>query len=165
MSANIFNESRNWLINAANIASPTGNLYIGNSVVISGNITATTFTGNLVGNSSTASNIAGGAAGSIPYQTAASTTSFLANGTSGSGQVLQFNGTAPSWTDNYAAGKNKIINGDFGIWQRGTSFSSPTSGSYLSDRYFVAFNGTPTTTYSQITFTPRTAPVAGYEVL
>ena len=34
MSANIFNESRNWLVNAANIASPTGNVVIsGNSVI------------------------------------------------------------------------------------------------------------------------------------
>jgi hypothetical protein len=34
MSANIFNESRNWLVNAANIASVNGNVVIsGNSVV------------------------------------------------------------------------------------------------------------------------------------
>jgi hypothetical protein len=61
------------------------------------------------------------------------------------------------------AGKNKIINGDFGIWQRGTSFSSPASGAFLADRYFVAFDGSPAVTYSQQTFTPGTAPVAGYE--
>jgi hypothetical protein len=61
------------------------------------------------------------------------------------------------------AGKNKIINGDFGIWQRGTSFSSPASGAFLADRYFVAFDGSPTVTYSRQTFTPGTAPVSGYE--
>ena len=64
---------------------------------------------------------------------------------------------------NFAAGKNKIINGDFGVWQRGTSFSSPANGSFLADRYFVAFDGTPTVTYSRQTFTPGAAPVAGYE--
>ena len=71
--------------------------------------------------------------------------------------------TGLRWQGDYAAGKNKIINGDFGIWQRGTSFSSPASGSFLADRYFVAFDGTPTVTYSRQTFTPGAAPVAGYE--
>jgi hypothetical protein len=62
------------------------------------------------------------------------------------------------------AGKNKIINGDFGIWQRGTSFSNPASGSYTSDRWAVFYDGTGATrTISQQTFTPATAPVAGYE--
>lgn len=64
----------------------------------------------------------------------------------------------------YAAGKNKIINGDFGIWQRGTSFSNPTSGDYTCDRWKIAYDGTGATrTISQQTFTAGTAPVAGYE--
>ena len=64
----------------------------------------------------------------------------------------------------YAAGKNKIINGDFGIWQRGTSFSNPTNGTYTADRWFVELDGSGyTRTISQQTFTPGTAPVAGYE--
>jgi hypothetical protein len=58
------------------------------------------------------------------------------------------------------AGKNKIINGDFGIWQRGTSFST-TVDMYLADRFYVQRNNT--NTISQQTFTPGTAPVAGYE--
>jgi hypothetical protein len=62
------------------------------------------------------------------------------------------------------AGKNKIINGDFGIWQRGTSFSNPSSSAYTADRWQVSHNGTGATrTISQQTFTPGTAPVAGYE--
>jgi len=64
----------------------------------------------------------------------------------------------------YAAGKNKIINGDFKVWQRGTSFSSPASGTYTSDRWLSAFDGTAGTyTISQQAFTTGTAPVAGYE--
>jgi hypothetical protein len=64
----------------------------------------------------------------------------------------------------FFAGKNKVINGDFGVWQRGTSFSNPATGSFTSDRWTIAFDGTPTThTISQQTFTPGTAPVAGYE--
>ena len=64
----------------------------------------------------------------------------------------------------YAAGKNDILNADFGIWQRGTSFSSPASGTYTADRWLTAFDGTAGTyTISQQTFTPGTAPVSGYE--
>ena len=63
----------------------------------------------------------------------------------------------------FVAGKNKIINGDFGIWQRNTSFSSPATGSYLADRFYIGFDGSPTTSYSRQTFTPGTAPVSGYE--
>lgn len=46
----------------------------------------------------TATNLAGGAASQIPYQTGAGTTTFLANGTAG--QVLLSNGaSAPSWSN------------------------------------------------------------------
>jgi hypothetical protein len=61
------------------------------------------------------------------------------------------------------AGKNKIINGDFGIWQRGTSFTNPNAV-YLADRWTCTVAiAIPTWTISQQTFTPGTAPVAGYE--
>jgi len=33
--------------------------------------------------------------------------------------------------------RNRIINGGMDIWQRGTSFSSPSGGAYLADRYFT----------------------------
>jgi len=46
----------------------------------------------------TATNLAGGAAASIPYQSATGTTTFLASAAGDSGKVLQSNGTsAPSW--------------------------------------------------------------------
>ena len=46
-----------------------------------------------------ATNLAGGAAASIPYQSAADTTAFLASAAGDAGKVLTSNGTsAPSWT-------------------------------------------------------------------
>lgn len=46
----------------------------------------------------TATNLAGGAAASIPYQSATGTTAFLASAAGDAGKVLQSNGTsAPSW--------------------------------------------------------------------
>jgi microcystin-dependent protein len=49
------------------------------------------------GNAATATSLAGGSGGTIPYQSAAGTTAMLANGTAG--QLLQANGgtSAPSW--------------------------------------------------------------------
>jgi hypothetical protein len=58
------------------------------------------------------------------------------------------------------AGKNKIINGDFSINQR--NFSSTTSLVYTFDRWYAVMVG-GTVTWSAQTFTPGTAPVAGYE--
>jgi hypothetical protein len=65
---------------------------------------------------------------------------------------------------NFAAGKNKFLNADFKIWQRGTSFTGFSSGAFFADRFSCNFNGSGATrTVSQQTFTPATAPVAGYE--
>lgn len=61
----------------------------------------------------------------------------------------------------YAAGKNKIINGDFTINQRNFT-STTTAGIFGFDRWNVnSIDGT--VTYSAQTFTPGAAPVAGYE--
>jgi hypothetical protein len=59
------------------------------------------------------------------------------------------------------AGKNKIINGDFGIWQRGTSVSATNTYAYISDRWQSLCDGA--ITGARTAFTPGTAPVAGYE--
>jgi hypothetical protein len=69
------------------------------------------------------------------------------------------------YTENYAAGKNAIINGAFNVWQRGTSFTITTSGlTYTADRWYSHIIGaTVGCTVSQQTFTPGTAPVSGYE--
>ena len=59
------------------------------------------------------------------------------------------------------AGKNKIINGDFFVNQRGFS-TTTTSGAYTFDRWANnCVDGTVTT--SAQTFTLGTAPVVGYE--
>ena len=60
----------------------------------------------------------------------------------------------------FVAGKNKLINGDFGVWQRGTSFSNP-NGLYTADRFQIAYAGTPTFTISQQVLTPGS--ISGYE--
>jgi hypothetical protein len=95
----------------------------------------------------TATNIAGGLGGQIPYQTAVNTTALLANGTAG--QYLKSNGTtlAPSWVNqNLAAtpsglpttvsttNANQILTVNFN-----SSFSSVTN-------YTVNFTGSATTT-------------------
>lgn len=64
----------------------------------------------------------------------------------------------------FTAGKNKIINGDFGVWQRGTTFTNPGAGSYTADRFREEKDGTTSAvTVTRQTFSPGTAPVAGYE--
>jgi hypothetical protein len=63
----------------------------------------------------------------------------------------------------FVAGKNKIINGDFGVWQRGTTFTNATVNTFNSDRWFFGGSGNNTGSISRQTFTPGTAPVAGYE--
>ena len=41
--------------------------------------------------------------------------------------------------------RNKIINGNFDIWQRGTNFSITNSGTYTSDRWSIVYDGTGAT--------------------
>jgi hypothetical protein len=60
----------------------------------------------------------------------------------------------------FTAGKNKIINGDFSINQRG--LTSTTAQGYGFDRWSTGNSG-GTVTYSSQAFTPGTAPVTGYE--
>jgi hypothetical protein len=72
----------------------TGKLIKNNSgvTISAGVITASGFSGN----ATSATNLAGGAASRIPYQTGSGATAFLPNGTTG--QVLTSNGaSAPTW--------------------------------------------------------------------
>jgi hypothetical protein len=70
------------------------------------------------------------------------------------------------WNVGYGqAGKNKIINGAFNVWQRGTTFSPATATPiYSADRFTGYANfSAGTYTVSQQAFTAGAAPVAGYE--
>jgi hypothetical protein len=71
--------------------------------------------------------------------------------------------TGLRYTANFAAGKNKIINGDFTINQRAfTTITGSGTGQYGFDRWKIeSVDGS--VTYTPQTFTPGTAPVTGYE--
>lgn len=75
---------------AITLSTTVTGVLTGNGTAISAASGSTSFPGYAAG-------IAGGIASEIPYQTAANTTAFIANGTAG--QLLTSNGTsAPSWT-------------------------------------------------------------------
>ena len=105
------------------------------------------------------------AKGDILTATANDTPARLAVGANGYTLVADSStSTGLAYSPTFFAGKNKIINGDFGIWQRGTSFSNPSNGAYTADRWAIGHNGTGATrTISQQSFAAGTAPVSGYE--
>jgi hypothetical protein len=106
------------------------------------------------------------AKGDLIAASAADTPARLAVGANGETLVADSStSTGLRYQGNFAAGKNKIINGDFANWQRGTSFVTPSIGAYFADRFqLVYYDAKPTSqTFSQQTFTPGTAPVSGYE--
>jgi hypothetical protein len=126
------------------VTSPNG-LYLTNgsstTTITPTAVTSTTFNGALTG---TATNLAGGAAGQIPYQVTLNSTLFTGAGTLG--QFLQSGGTsAPTWVNQnkasspsglpttISANSNQTLTLNFN-----TSFSSVT-------RYLVNFTATNTT--------------------
>jgi len=100
----------------------------------------------------------GTTSGDLDYYTAATTKARIAKGTAGQVFTMNSGATAPEWATpstgaeslGYAAGKNKIINGDFGVWQRGTSVSiSASSNKYTADRWLCDANANQALTVSR----------------
>jgi len=99
----------------------------------------------------------------------------LSTAPTSSGAILQTDLTKTnnfSWAGpEFMPGRNKFLNGDFSVWQRGGTFSftSANSYGYAADRWFCQSyvgdggSGSNTLTVTQQTFTPGSAPVAGYE--
>jgi hypothetical protein len=104
------------------------------------------------------------AKGDLIAASAADTPARLAVGNNGETLVADSStSTGLRWQGNYAAGKNKIINGDYAIWQRGTSFSLSAQEEYTADRFKVGTGTGGAATITRESFTVGTAPVAGYE--
>lgn len=102
------------------------------------------------------------AKGDLLTATAGDTPARIAAGNSGETLVADSaSSVGLRWQGNYAAGKNKIINGDFNINQRAFT-TTTTNGAFGFDRWKLGLSGA-TATFSAETFTLGAAPVAGYE--
>lgn len=129
---------------------------------------------------STATNLAGGAAGSVPYQSAASTTTFLPIGTAG--QVLQVNAgaTAPEWVSSTGTGNLVRANSptlvtpalgtpSSGNFSTGTftwpTFNQNTTGSAGSVANSVTFDNSGTGAVSGTTYNGSAARTISYNTI
>lgn len=129
------------------------------------NCTFPTLNQNTTGTAATATNLASGSAGTIPYQSASGTTTMLAAGTSG--QVLTSAGAAaPTWSTPAAATKtisNKTANytvvaGDLGKiinCTSGTFTVSLTAAASLGSGFTCTIWNTGTTATDVITIDPN----------
>jgi hypothetical protein len=136
-----------------------------------GDLTVTnTITGSISGNAATATtatkatNLAGGAAGSVPYQSAADTTAFLAAGSNG--QVLTLVSGIPAWTS-AATGTVSSVSGTgtvSGISLSGTvtTTGNLTLGGTLDLSAPPAIGGTTANTVRGTTITATTKFVGPY---
>jgi hypothetical protein len=136
-----------------------------------GDLTVTnTITGSISGNAATATtatkatNLAGGALGSLPYQSAADTTAFLAAGTNG--QVLSLTGGIPAWI-NASSGTVTSVSGTgtvSGISLSGTvtTTGNLTLGGTLDLSAPPAIGGTTANTVRGTTITATTKFVGPY---
>jgi len=126
-------------VNLASSASVTGILPIANggtdlsTVGTNGQALISNGTALLYGNPAIATNIAGGVANNVPYQTAASTTAFVTNGVAGNSLITAVGG-APTWgsvnladNTNAVTGTLPIANGGTGLATVGASGTVPIS--------------------------------------
>lgn len=99
-----------------------------------------------VGSATTATNLAGGGLGALPYQSGAGATTFLSAGTNG--QLLTLSGGVPTWQNAPATGVT--------TFSAGTTGFTPTTGTSgavtLSGTLNVANGGTGTTTLTGIVY-------------
>lgn len=106
------------------------------------------------------------AKGDLVVGTGADTFAKLTTGSNGETLVADSSTTTGlRWQGDWNTGKNKVINGDFNIWQRGTTFTlSASARTYTADRFNCIYVGSSqVTTVSRQAFTAGSAPVAGYE--
>jgi len=115
----------------------------------SGNFAAGTITANLTGTATTATNLGSGAAGSIPYQTAANATAMLSIGTAG--QYLTVGGAgAPVWSTFPTIGGGTLTMGVSGNGLSGSAtFNANQSGGAT---FTVTSNATAANTASTIAY-------------
>jgi hypothetical protein len=96
-------------------------------------------------NATTSTNLAGGASGSLPYQTSSGATTFLP--TSTNGYVLTLSGGVPTWAAN-SGGVTSFSGGSTGLTP-----SSPTTGAItLSGTLLVGSGGTGVSTLTGIAY-------------
>jgi hypothetical protein len=79
------------------------------------------------------------------------------------GGTMTGNLNVPSINSGPIVGRNKIINGDMGIWQRGTSFTGTAYDQPVADRFFTTANSIGSLTTSRQEFALGSAPTSGYE--
>ncbi len=109
--------------------------------------------------------VANAAKGDVVVGSGTNTSAILALGNNGESLVADSStSTGLSYQENYAAGKNKFINGDFRINQRAFTSTTATASTYGFDRWITS-SSDGTVTFSAQTFTPGTAPVSGYEAI
>lgn len=81
----------------------------------------------------------------------------LANLTGAASKIPYFTGVGALALLDFPMGKNAIINGDFNIWQRGTSFVSIADATYNTDRFYYNRFGTMVHDLSRSTDVPTFA--------
>lgn len=93
--------------------------------------------------------------GAQNIQTSAGDTAIFVSGGGGNWRCYTYHCAAG--LQGLGFGKNAIINGDFAIAQRGTTFNTPANNAYTFDRWYVAYDGTiGTFSVNQNVFSPGT---------